>query len=90
METFATYEDAWAWLNDANDEGIAEETEHGQSFIAKITHFSAMEVMDRKENYHKHDDTCPADCEEEEWPYDSDWDVVGRLYMRPVEEAPDV
>lgn len=88
-ETFATYEEAKAWLDERNDEGISEETEQGYSYIAKITHRTAMEVTDTKENYHQHDDSCPDDCDKEAWPYDDDFDYVGQVHMVPVIEAID-
>lgn len=87
IEEFETFEDAEAFLEECNDEGISEETEQGLSFIARITHRSAMDITDRKENYHKHNDACPEDCAEEEWPYDTDYDVVGRMYMQSIDES---
>ena len=86
-EFFLTFEDAEAWLGDCNDEGIAEEVELGLSYIARITHHTATEITDRKENYHEHSDACPKDCDEEEWPYDSDYDHVSRVYMAPIDTA---
>lgn len=82
-EFFESFDEAKAWLVDSCDEGIGEETEQGYSFIARITHHTAMEIIDRKENYHQHTDDCPDDCNEEEWPYDSDYDYAGRVYMVP-------
>lgn len=85
-EAFETYDEAASWLVDeCNDEGIAEETERGLSYIAKVTHRTAMEVTDRKEDYHEHNESCPNDCIEEEWPYDSEFDHVGRIYLVEVD-----
>lgn len=85
-EGFETYDEAASWLvNECNDEGIAEETERGLSYIAKVTHRTAMDVIDRKEDYHEHNESCPEDCIEEEWPYDSEFDHVGRIYLVEVD-----
>lgn len=91
-EIFATLEKAESWLDECSDGGIAEETEQGYSYIAKITHRSAMEITDRKENYHQHTDSCGAltdECDEETWPYGGEYDYIGRVYMVPVTEAID-
>lgn len=80
-EIFPSLEKAESWLYECSDEGIAEETEHGHSYIAKITHRSAMEIIDRKENYHQHNDDCTDSCDKETWPYDDEYDYVGSVHM---------
>jgi hypothetical protein len=86
-ETFETYEKAVSWLDECNDEGISQDTELGYSYIAKITHRTAMEITDRKEDYHQHDDSCTDECDEETWPYDPEFDYIGRVYMVPLESV---
>ncbi len=78
-EWFETLEQAVAWLREANSEGISEETIEGLSFIAHITHRTGFIETDRQKNYHEHTEECPSDCEEEEWPYSSDWELVGKM-----------
>ena len=79
FESFETFEEAEKWLRDFYDDGISEEAMNGKDFIAKITHRSSFEITDSKENYHEHTETCPEDCDEEEWPYDNEWDNVGDI-----------
>ena len=88
-ETFATFEEAQNWLRESDSKGISPETQEGYSYIAKVTHRSYSIITDRKANYHEHTDSCPKDCDEEEWPYDSDYDEVGRVSYVPIEELPD-
>lgn len=86
-EWFETFEQAAAWLKEANSEGISEEAIEGLSFIAQITHRTGFVETDNQKNYHEHTEGCPADCDEEEWPYDSEWDFVGNVIFVPVEDG---
>ena len=82
-EWFATFPQAVAWLKEANDEGISDETMEGLSFIARITHRTGFVETDNRKNYREHTDGRPVDCDEEEWPYD-EWDYVGKVVFVPV------
>ena len=96
---FDTFEDAEKFLADADfSEGFPHEFETGQSYIAEITHVSAIEVTDKKENYpcskfpgmSAECAICVAgdnDCDAEEWPYSNEFDYTGRGYMRPVKDS---
>lgn len=86
-EFFKTFEDAKKWLIDDQDfsDGIPEEFGLGHCCIAKITHRTEVKVTDKKEYYHEHTDDCPEDCDEEEWPYDSDFDYVGNVVLKHIE-----
>ena len=87
FETFETFKEAEEWLQEYdNQDGISEETTRGLNYIAKITHVSEYEVTARKENYHEHTEECPEDCDEEEWPYDSDFECVGIVKYVEVAE----
>ena len=86
-DTFETLEEAKAWLTENNEEGIGEGAMSGRSFIAKITHRTKFTETDQKENYHEHTDACPEDCGEETWPYDPDFENVGKLDFVEVKDA---
>ena len=82
---FDSHEEATAWLRTAAEyDGISEETESGDSFIAQITRRTRFEKTDWKENYHEHDEDCPDDCNLEEWPHDDDFDYVGNVMFQAV------
>ena len=86
-ETFKTWEEANKWLMDGYedaDEGFSEETMGGFDYIAEITHRSNFTETDKRENYHKHTDDCPEDCDKEEWPHNSDFDYVGKITLERV------
>ena len=88
-------EEAEASIRDGNywGDGFPEELVDGGYVIAKVTHVSAVKIVDKKENYMciKNDEV-PAhcsDCDEEgcdgeEWPYESDFDYVGDVYFKEV------
>ena len=88
-ETFDTFEEAQKWLaeGDYADGAISSEAMDGNNFIAVITHRSKYIITDEKKNYHVHTDTCPENCDEETWPYDSDYENVGKIVYEPVEES---
>jgi hypothetical protein len=77
---FETKEEAEKWLTrwDDGDEGITMEAVEGDNIIAEIKWRSQVTVTDTKANYHVHTDECGEDCEEEEWPYCSDFNWVGK------------
>jgi len=85
---FDSHEAATAWLlaSDGYD-GISEETENGDSYIAQITHRTRLEVTDRKENYHEHGDDCDLqECDLQEWPYEDKFNYVGKVKFRDVRD----
>lgn len=87
IEFFETFEEAKKWLEDYDDDchdGYPEESTNGGNYIAKITHQSFYKITDKKEDYHEHTENCPDDCEKEEWPYDSDFDEVGKIIYREI------
>ena len=86
FQTFDTFKEAVAWLDEVIEEEISKEAMQGKNFIAKITHRSKYVITDEKKNYHEHTDACPKDCDEEDWPYDSDFDNVGNVVYEPVIE----
>ena len=75
-EVFETLKEAEDWLKEDDEEGISDEACCGKNYIAEIQYRSVVTTTDEKSNYHVHTDDCPEDCDEEEWPYDSDWDCV--------------
>ena len=76
-EEFETLREAEEWLTDGDAEGISEEACNGQNYIAEIQYRSTVTITDRKEDYHVHTDECMEDCNEEEWPYCDDFDLIG-------------
>lgn len=87
--SFETFEEAVEWLHEmdaSGDDGIPNETIEGRNFIAQITHRSNYKIIDKKSNYHCHDDNCPDDCKKEEWPYQSEFEVAGSVEYLPVEK----
>lgn len=85
FEQFDTYEEAVAWLNEGQEEGLGADAIAGYNYIAEIKWHSVYHETDRKENYHAHSEDCPEDCEEEEWPYDSTFDRVGVIEYEEIE-----
>ena len=45
----------------------------------------AFMLYDEKSNYHVHTDECPEDCDEEEWPYNDDFDWIGHHYYEKID-----
>ena len=93
-ETFETFNQAKKWLEEGYAEGLPEEA--SRDFIAKITHRAKFVETDNKKNYpclrrplelaecsgcEKLDEYCDGT---EEWPYDSDWDYVGKIEFEEV------
>ena len=90
-------EEAEASIRDGNywGEGFPDELVDGGYVIAKITHVSAVKIVDKKENYmcikndevtaHCSDCDDSEGCDGEEWPYESDFDYVGDVYLKEVE-----
>lgn len=76
-EEFKTLKEAEDWLKENDGEGISQEACDGQNYIAEIQYRSVVTTIDKKEDYHVHTDECPENCDEEEWPYNSDWDFIG-------------
>ena len=87
FETFPTFEQAEKWLKEPYSEGLSEGAMEGKDWIAKVTHRSSFTRTDKKENYHEHTDQCPEGCDEEEWPYDNEWDEVGNIEFEEVAKA---
>lgn len=84
-EFFDTKEEAEAWLNQDQEEGLGVDACAGYNFIAEIKWRSVYHETDKKEDYHEHTDECPEGCEEEELPFDSDFDSVGVIKYEEVE-----
>ncbi len=92
---FDSIADAQKWLIDDCDwsEGMPDELADGEYFIAEIILRSSFVETDRRENYpclknpDQHAvcsgcDTTEEECERtEEWPYDNDFEYVGRAVM---------
>lgn len=76
-QEFETLNEAENWLKEDDGEGISNEACCGQNYIAEIQYISEVTRIDEKKNYHVHTDDCPEDCDEEEWPYNDDWDWIG-------------
>ena len=79
-ETFETFDEAQAWLREMNDDGLSDEAIEGYSYIAAITHRTAVEIVDRRSEYEE---------EALEWPYSDEWEWVGKLIFVPVEVGED-
>ena len=75
-EEFETLKDAENWLKEGDGEGISEEAELGQNYIAEIQYRSVITKLEEKSDYHVHTDSCPENCDEEEWPYNDDFDWI--------------
>lgn len=84
-ELFETREKAIDWLNECQDDGLGQDACDGLNFIAEIKWRSVYHETDNKNNYHKHTDDCPEDCDEEEYPFDSSFDSVGDIEYEDVE-----
>jgi hypothetical protein len=85
LEYFDTKEAAEEWLTENDCDGISPEAESGDNWIAEIKWRSVFTISDRKEDFHEHTDDCPEDCDEEEWPYSSDFDYVGKTTFEEVD-----
>ena len=90
-------EEAKACIQDRDwraGDGFPEELVNGGYVIAKVTHVSEVKIVDKKENYMcLKNDEIPAHCSDcddsegcdgEEWPYDSDFDYIGDVYLKEV------
>lgn len=84
-EFFNTKKEAENWLNEGQEEGIGTDAVKGYNFIAEIKWRSVYHETDNQSNYHKHTDECPKECDEEEWPFDSDFESVGVIKYEEVE-----
>ena len=99
---FDTEQEALDYIADMDfSDEIPEEYVDGQLIVAKITHVSKYVVTDEKKNYPcilvpnsvAHCSECSEadrngkECEgAEEWPYNSDFDTVGKIEMEEVVE----
>lgn len=75
-QEFETLKEAEDWLVEDDGEGISNEACYGQNYIAEIQYRSDVTIVDERSNYHVHTDECLEDCDEEEWPYNDDWDFI--------------
>ena len=86
--TFSSFDDAEAWLTGldgySGGDKMNKDVLTGGSFVAKITHRTAYEATDWRDLYHVHDEMCPVNCKEAEWPYSTDIDVVGMIVLNEV------
>lgn len=76
-EEFKTIKEAEDWLKDGDGEGISEEAENGQNWIAEIQYISEVTEIDNKSNYHENEDGVLVNEDGEEWPISSDFDWIG-------------
>jgi hypothetical protein len=90
IEFFDTKEDAEKWLTQNDYDGVSEESVEGKNWIAEIKWRSVFYETDRKSDYHEHTDDCPENCNEQEWPYDSNFDSVGFIKYEEVEYDKDI
>ena len=84
-EEFNSKEEAEKWLNEGQEDVLGVDACDGYNFIAEIKWRSVFYETDNKENYHEHTDECGEDCDEEEWPYNSDFDRIGESKYEDVE-----
>lgn len=92
-----SFEAAEKWIKDQieeyndSDEGYDESLINGRCFISEITHRSHFEVKEEKSDYCECE--CYAchldqdDCDEEPWPYNSDWDHAGDIVMKKLQPS---
>ena len=83
-QEFKTIKDAENWLTEGDEEGISEDACNGRNYIAEIQYKSVVTKLEDKSDYHEHTDDCPDDCEEEEWPYNSDFDWIGNHHYEKI------
>ena len=85
-ETFKTFEAARKWLIDDADhsEGIPEESMDGFDYIAKITHRTKFVETESAKDYWKYEGEEGWE-DKEEWPYDNEFDFVGKLIMEETD-----
>ena len=94
-DVFATKAEVDKWIADTfaehMAEGVGEEAMNGGIWWAEIRQESAWVETDNKANYkYEYEDDIPEDdTESEAWPYDNEFDTVGKLVMVDVKEAPD-
>ena len=83
LHYFETEKDAVICMNeiiaDNSDEGISEDMENGHYFIAKIISRTQFIETKNKKDY--------TDEEWEEEVYSSDFDRIGRVELKPIEEV---
>lgn len=84
-EEFETLKEAEDWLKDEDGEGISKEACNGMNYIAEIQYRSVVTLIDKKEDYHVHTEECTEDCDEEEWPYSDDWDLIGDHHYEKID-----
>jgi len=73
FEFFKTYEEAEEYIRSQDySEGISQDVVMGRCGIARITHRTKVNVIDRRENYSDDDGDNP-------WPYGSEFDHVGEV-----------
>ena len=88
FEFFDTFEEAEKWFHDTyhDEEEFSDETISGEDFIAEVTHRSKFTEIDNKDNYqYDYEDDIPEDDEESEaWPYDTEYDSVGKVEFEKV------
>ena len=83
---FETIEEAKAWIENIEFiDGFPEELEMGHYFIAKTILRTKIKKVAKKSDYHEHNEGCPDDCNEEEWPYSDSYDYIGEIEFEKVE-----
>lgn len=94
-EFFKTKEECDKWVKEgidtAMEEYVSEEAMNGGIFWGEIKQHTGWVETDNKKNYkYEYEDDIPEDdTESAAWPYDNEFDTIGKLVMVDVEEAPD-
>ena len=83
-QEFRTIKEAEEWLKEGGYDGISEEAVEGRNYIAEIQYKSVVNVIDEKSNYHVHTEECSENCDEEEWPYNDDFDWMGDHHYEKI------
>jgi len=84
-EEFKSLKEAKDWLTENDGEGISEEAQNGQNWIAEIQYQSVVAKLEDKSDYHTHTNDCSEDCDKEEWPYSDEFDWIGEHSYEKIE-----
>lgn len=77
-EQFKTLKEAKDWLTENDGEGISEEAQNGQNWIAEIQYQSVVTKIEDRDDYCQCDlDNEDCSCGKEEWPYSDEFAWIG-------------
>ena len=84
FEWFETIEEAQKWIKDGNTEEISPDI--NSYFIAEIIQRAVFKETYRKENYKylNEEDIPEDDTESEAWPFDNEFERVGKIEFETV------